>query len=61
MRPAGKGRGGEGSCESGTWVAVGTRVGRAIDPAMRRAESGARIESFMVALCEVEGPEAGYW
>lgn len=55
MRPAGKGLGGEGSCETGTCVEVEMGAGRAIHLVMERTRTGKRIESFIVTLCRVNG------
>ena len=55
MRPAGKGLGGEGSCETGMCVEAGMDAGRARHPVTQRATAGVRTEIFIVTLCRVKG------
>ena len=55
MRPAGKGLGGEGSCETGTFLDVGMGAGRAMHPVMQMPTAEERIESFIVTLSRAKG------
>ena len=57
--PTGKGRGGEGFCETGTWVEFGIGVGKAAQCVTTEAAIMERVESFI--LMKLDGLEVECW